>query len=59
MAEFLIIVSKIKKMVKEMGMRTSMDMIEKLNQLVESKVKTAVEKAKTANRKTVQAADID
>jgi hypothetical protein len=59
MADLLVVTSKIKKMVKEQGMRTSADAIEKLSQLVEAKVKAGIEKAKTGSKKTIQAIDVE
>ena len=38
MAETLVVVSKVKKMAKEAGMRTGADAIEKLSQMVADKV---------------------
>ncbi|OGH59253.1 MAG: hypothetical protein A3G34_02940 [Candidatus Lindowbacteria bacterium RIFCSPLOWO2_12_FULL_62_27] len=58
MAEVLVVTSKIKKLIKEQGMRTSADVIEALSQMVEAKAKEAVERAKAAGKKTVQASDL-
>jgi len=59
MAETLVVVSKVKKMVKELGFRTGGDAIEKLSQIVDAKVKAAIEKVKATNRKTIGAEDIE
>ncbi len=59
MAETLVVVSKVKKMAKEAGMRTGADAIEKLSQMVADKVKAGMEKAKASGKKTVQASDLD
>jgi histone H3/H4 len=59
MSEVLVVASKVKKMVKEQGMRTGGDAIEKLSQMVEARVKAGVEKAKAAGKKTVQAIDVE
>lgn len=58
MAEVLVVTSKVKKVVKEQGMRTAGDAIEALSAIVEAKIKEGVEKAKAAGKKTVQASDI-
>lgn len=58
MAEILVVTSKIKKLVKEQGMRTAGDAIEALSTMVEAKIKEGVEKAKSAGKKTVQASDL-
>ena len=58
MAENLVVTSKVKKVVKELGMRTAGDAIEALSAMVEAKVKEGVEKAKAAGKKTVQASDL-
>lgn len=59
MAETLIVVSKLKKLVKEMGMRTSKDTVEKLSQIIETKIKATAEKVRADGRKTIQAADVE
>jgi len=59
MSETLVVVSRVKKMAKEMGVRTGADAIEKLSQMVEAKVKAGAEKAKTAGKKTIQAMDVE
>ncbi len=59
MSETLVVTSKIKKLVKEQGMRTGADAIEKLSQLVEGRIKAGIEKAKTAGKKTIQSIDLE
>lgn len=59
MAETLIVVSKLKKLVKEMGMRTSKDTVEKLSQIIETKIKATAEKVRADGRKTIQAEDVE
>lgn len=58
MAEVLVVTSKVKKLIKEQGMRTSADAVEALSSIVEAKAKEAIEKAKAAGKKTVQASDV-
>ena len=58
MSDMLVVTSKIKKIAKEQGMRTSADAVEALSAIVAEKVKGAIEKAKAAGKKTVQAADL-
>ncbi len=58
MAEILVIASKVKRLIKEQGMRTSADAIEALSKIVEEKAKAGIEKARTAGKKTIQASDI-
>ena len=58
MAETFVVVSKVKKLAKEMGMRTGADAIEVLSRAVEAKLKEGVEKAKAAGKKTVQGIDV-
>ncbi len=58
MPEMLVIASKVKKIIKEQGMRTGGDALEALSKIVEEKAKAAVQKAKEAGKKTVQAGDI-
>ncbi len=58
MSEILVVSSKIKKLIKEQGMRTSADAIESLSNMVAAKAKEGVEKAKAAGKKTVQASDL-
>ena len=59
MAEILVVASKVKKLVKEQGMRTGGDAIEKLSQIVEARIKTGIEKAKAAGKKTIGAMDVE
>ena len=59
MSDVLVVTSKVKKLVKEQGMRTGADAIEKLSQLVEAKIKDGLEKAKASGKKTVQAIDLE
>ncbi len=59
MADTLVVVSKIKKMVKEAGFRTGQDYIETLSQKIEASVKSSIEKVKQeGNKKTLGAEDI-
>ena len=60
MAETLVVVSKIKKMVKEAGYRTGMDYINSLSTKVEDLVKTSLENVKNSGggRKTLGSEDI-
>lgn len=60
MSEILVVVSKIKKMVKENGYRTGADFIVSLSAKVEEIVKNSIEKAKTSgvNKKTLGAEDL-
>ena len=58
MSEVLVVTSKVKKIAKEQGMRTSADAIEALSKIVEEKIKAGMEKAKAGGKKTVQASDI-
>ncbi len=59
MAENLVVVSKIKKMVKEAGFRTGMDYVNSLSAKVETIVKESIEKVKTAGgKKTLGAEDL-
>jgi N-methylhydantoinase B/oxoprolinase/acetone carboxylase alpha subunit len=51
MADVLVVVSKVKKMVKEEGLRTSEEFIEALSKKVEEMVKNAVEKVKSEGKK--------
>ena len=59
MAEVLVVVSKVKKMAKEAGMRTSADYINTLSEQVAVKVRAAIEKAKAGNKKTIQSVDAE
>jgi hypothetical protein len=59
MAETLVVVSKIKKMVKEAGFRTGGDYIDSLSAKVEAIVKESVEKVKASgNKKTLGVEDL-
>lgn len=59
MSEILVVVSKIKKMVKEQGLRTGEDYINSLSAKVEQMVKQSVEKVKAeGKKKTLGAEDL-
>lgn len=59
MADTLVVVSKIKKMVKEAGFRTGQDYIESLSVKVDSIIKSSIEKVKQeGNKKTLGAEDL-
>jgi hypothetical protein len=59
MADTLVVVSKIKKMVKEKGLRTGVDYIEALSKKVETMISDAVQKVQNeGKRKTLGAEDI-
>jgi len=59
MADVLVVVSKVKKMVKEQGLRTSEGFVEALSKKVEEIVKNAVEKVKSeGKKKTLGAEDL-
>ncbi len=59
MAETLVVVSKIKKMVKEQGFRTGGDYVEALSRKVESIIGESVNKLKNdGKRKTLGAEDL-
>ena len=51
MAETFVVVSKIKKLVKEQGLRTGGDFIEALSKKVEGIIRQAMEKVKAENKK--------
>jgi len=51
MAESLVVVSKVKKLVKEAGFRTGGDFIEGLSDRVKQMVDSAIEKVKTDGKK--------
>jgi histone H3/H4 len=54
MADTLVVVSKVKKMIKEKaGLSTSQSAIDKLSSIIEKECLKAAQKAKEANRKTV------
>ena len=59
MAETLVVVSKIKKMVKEAGLRTGGDYIDALSKRVESIIQASVSKVKgETDKKTLGAEDL-
>ncbi len=59
MADILVVVSKVKKMVKEAGYRTGADYIASLSGKVEEMVKASIEKVKAqGNKKTLSSEDI-
>lgn len=59
MAEVLVVTSKVKKMIKEMGgCNTSSETIQVLSDAVEQLCKKGIESAKSDGRKTVMARDI-
>ncbi|MBN1824191.1 MAG: hypothetical protein JW803_07725 [Endomicrobiales bacterium] len=59
MADILVVVSKVKKLVKDAGFRTGADYIASLSSKVEEIVKASIEKAKTAgNKKTLGSEDM-
>ena len=59
MAENLVVVSKIKKIVKEAGFRTGMDYVSSLSTKVEGIIKESIEKVKAAgNKKTLGSEDL-
>jgi hypothetical protein len=51
MSEILVVVSKVKKLVKDAGFRTGADYIEGLSAKVEEMVKASIEKVKQAGGK--------
>ena len=51
MAEQLVVVSKVKKMVKEAGFRTGGDYIERLSTKIEEIVKASIEKVRQDGKK--------
>ncbi|NGX62636.1 MAG: hypothetical protein KR126chlam6_00034 [Candidatus Anoxychlamydiales bacterium] len=54
MAETLVVVSKLKKLIKEKaGLSTSQSAIDMLSRIVEKECMAAAQRAKEANRKTV------
>jgi hypothetical protein len=58
-ADTFVVVSKIKKVVKEAGFRTGQDYIQSLSQKVESIVKNSVEKVKQeGSKKTLGSEDL-
>lgn len=59
MAETLVVVSKIKKMVKESGLRTGGDYTAALSAKIEAVVKASVQKVQTeGKKKTLGAEDL-
>lgn len=59
MAEQLVVVSKVKKMVKDAGLRTGGDFIDALSNRINALVSAAVEKVKNdASKKTLGAEDL-
>ena len=59
MADSLVVVSKIKKIVKEAGYRTGIDYINSLSTKVDALVKESIEKVKTTGgKKTLGAEDL-
>ncbi len=59
MAETLVVVSKVKKMVKEAGLRTGGDYLDALSARVTQIVNASVEKVKAdASKKTLGAEDL-
>lgn len=59
MAETLVVVSKIKKQVKDAGFRTGSDFVDGLSQKVQQMVAGAIEKVKAdGNKKTLGAEDL-
>ena len=59
MAETLVVVSKIKKMVKEAGFRTGGDYIDALSSRVDSMIQASITKVKTeGGKKTLGTEDL-
>lgn len=59
MAETLVVVSKIKKMVKDKGLRTGGDYVDALSKKVEDMVNAAVSKVQSeGKKKTLGAEDV-
>lgn len=59
MSDTLVVVSKIKKLVKEQGYRTGQDFLQSLSTKVEGIVKNAVEKVKQeGGKKTLGSEDL-
>ncbi|MDI6757546.1 MAG: hypothetical protein QME32_05935 [Endomicrobiia bacterium] len=59
MSEILVVVSKVKKMVKDSELRTGVDYIAKLSEKVEAVVKASIEKVKAeGGKKTLGGEDI-
>ena len=58
MSEHLVVVSKIKKHIKDKaGMNTSSNVMDQLTKIVEREIETAIRNAKNDNRKTVMDRD--
>ncbi len=53
-----VVASKVKELVKSLGMASSSDFVDALDNEVERIVKRAVERAKSNNRKTARAYDL-
>ena len=51
MSDVLVVVSKVKKMVKEQGLRTGEDFISALSEKVEAMVRQSIDKVKAENKK--------
>jgi len=59
MADTFVVVSKIKKVVKEAGFRTGMDYVTSLSAKVEGIIKDSIEKVKTdGSKKTLGSEDL-
>lgn len=59
MADIFVVVSKVKKMVKEAGLRTGADYIASLSGKVEEMIKASIEKAKQdGSKKTLGSEDM-
>ena len=59
MADTIVVVSKIKKIVKEAGFRTGMDYVTALSTKVEGIIKESIEKVKTGGvKKTLGSEDL-
>ena len=59
MADTLVVVSKVKKMVKEARYRTGVDYVERLSKKIEEMVRASISKVQTdASRKTLGAEDL-
>jgi hypothetical protein len=59
MADTLVVVSKIKKMVKEKGLRTGLDYVEALSKKVDDMIQASVLKVQTdGKKKTLGAEDL-
>lgn len=59
MAETLVVVSKVKKMVKEAGLRTGMDYVGALSKKIEEIIRASVSKVQSeGGKKTLGAEDL-